>query len=527
MLRMLPPLAVVRPTLKTLLLLAVAALASFPSGSELFAQESTTEETSAEKADAKTDDEDGEDKDTENKDAEKKEPETLTVESGELLIKLETEGRLAAVEYDEVILTPEEWSSLKVERVVAHGAKVTEGDQILKLETKDLDEQIENMERSLQTSTLALRLATDELRFLKESTAMDLEQVDRTAKNAADDLKYYQEIQEEQDLKSAELSLKMAQFRLEYAQEELTQLQQMYEADDLTEQTEEIILKRTARDVEMADHALEQAKLRYDRQIETSMPREKQSMIDREARAALSKAKSVVVLPIQLRKKELEVEQLENSLAKQKEKLDNLKADREMMSVTASRSGIVFYGQAKNGKWGEIATREKQLIPGGSVGSNQVILTIVDPAKLELLASVDESQLANLEKGQTVSVRPEAIRNGRIWGRVKSVDPVVQADGKFLLSVELQAQEEALPLTPGMSCKLVVLIHRDDEAILVPKSAVFRDEFSEDNGPYVWLVAEDGAEPEKQPVTVGYTQGDKIQIVEGLSVGDEILKKAP
>lgn len=512
MLRMLLPVSAVRP------LLALTAFCFFIASAPIvFAQEGDAKEsTESKEAEKPSEDEE-----------KKKEETSLTVETSELEMKLETDGRFAATDYDEVILSPEEWSSLKVERVVAHGAEVTEGDQILKLEVESLDEQIQDLERSLQSSGLSLRLATDELRFLKESTAMDLEQTNRTAKNAADDLEYYQTVQEEQDLKSAELSLKMSQFRLEYAEEELKQLQQMYEADDLTEQTEEIILKRTARDVEMAKHSLEQAKLRYARQTETSFPRQKQEMIDQEARAALSKAKTVAMLPVQLRKKELEVEQLELSVAKQKQKLEDLKADREMMTVTASRSGIVFYGQAKNGKWGEIATREKQLISGGAVGANQVILTIVDPTKLELVASVSESEYALLEKGQIVSIRPDAIQNGRLWGRVKSVDPVVQADGKQLLTVELKADQETDAIIPGMTAKLVVLLFKSDDAIMVPKSAVFRDEFSEDNGPYVWLAAEEDEEPQKQSVSVGYTKDDKIQITEGLSAGDKILKKAP
>ena len=47
-------------------------------------------------------------------------------------------------------------------------------------------------------------------------------------------------------LKSIEYSLKPHQFQLDYSQDELDQLEKMYEADDLTEDTEEIVLKRSA-----------------------------------------------------------------------------------------------------------------------------------------------------------------------------------------------------------------------------------------------------------------------------------------
>ena len=48
-------------------------------------------------------------------------------------------------------------------------------------------------------------------------------------------------------LKSTEFSLKMTKEKLEYEEEELRQLEKMYKADDITEETEAIVLKRGTR----------------------------------------------------------------------------------------------------------------------------------------------------------------------------------------------------------------------------------------------------------------------------------------
>ena len=57
------------------------------------------------------------------------------------------------------------------------------------------------------------------------------------------------------------MSLKSSEQYLAYAAEELNQLKKMYEADDLTEETEEIILQRAQYQYERAKFSMKQLKL--------------------------------------------------------------------------------------------------------------------------------------------------------------------------------------------------------------------------------------------------------------------------
>ena len=79
---------------------------------------------------------------------------------------------------------------------------------------------------------------------------MDLEASARAKKIADEDLNYFLNINRSFLDESAEFSLKNAQQSLEYSEEELKQLEKMYKADDLTEETEEIVLKRARNEVE-------------------------------------------------------------------------------------------------------------------------------------------------------------------------------------------------------------------------------------------------------------------------------------
>ena len=83
-----------------------------------------------------------------------------------------------------------------------------------------------------------------ELDNLKESTPQKLEAAKRSHRVANEDFTYFDKTNRVQREKSARFNLKSAEQRLENALEELKQLEKMYKADDLTEETEEIILKR-------------------------------------------------------------------------------------------------------------------------------------------------------------------------------------------------------------------------------------------------------------------------------------------
>ena len=116
--------------------------------------------------------------------------------------------------------------------------------------------------------------------------------------------------------KSAAMSLKSYRDSLAYATEELNQLKKMYEADDLTEETEEIILQRTQNQVDRAKFLLEGAIKKNQEFNDIVVPREVVAMQDAYDRKKLSMSTIRKVLPVELKKKKLELQKLEEERAK-------------------------------------------------------------------------------------------------------------------------------------------------------------------------------------------------------------------
>lgn len=377
--------------------------------------------------------------------------------------ELKLSGVLEAESLHEIILRPEVWSSFKVEEAVDHGTRVKADEVLIQVETKDIDRKIEDTRRDLYKSKLSLQLAEQELEFAKKTSPIDRELAERSLENAKQDLKYFLEVTLPYLKDSAERSLKRTEYNLEYNQEELTQLEKMYKADELTEETEEIILKRTRRSVEDSEYMLERAEERTQRTLEVELPRQEAQQKASTEKTILETEKSLASQEINMRRKQHDLEQQHISFDREEEALDKLLKDRNMMTIKSPADGIVYYGQHTRGKWASVATIEKQLRKGGSVTPNAVMLTVVDPSKVFVRIDVAEKNLKDLPVGTKGIVTPTAFPDLKLDAEVSEVSLVPISDGKFDGKVTLKVKQLPERLVPGMGCEFLVELPKEEK----------------------------------------------------------------
>lgn len=386
------------------------------------------------------------------KDADSKEKDEKKAEKKELKLS----GTFVSQDVTEIILRPEAWSSLKVKEAVPHGTPVGAEDVILQLETEDIDRKIEDLRRSQYAAGLSLKLAEEEMAFAEKTFPMDRKIAERTLEHAKEDLDYYLKVTLPNAKESAERSLQNTKYRLEYTQEELDQLQKMYKEDDITEETEEIILLRAKRDVEEMKQFVERAEERTKRTLEISLPRQKVETEENTQKTVLQAEKDLASQEINLRRKQHDLDQQQIAFDRAQEQLEELVGDRNMLTVTAPKEGIVYYGQASRGKWSQVATLDKALRPGGSITANQVIMSIVDPGQMSLLIDVPEDKLKDLAVGQAGHVVPKAFPDLKIPAKVESISLVPISPGTFDGKVTLMFEKRPERLVPGMAADFVV-----------------------------------------------------------------------
>ena len=452
-------------------------------------------------------------------------PATYTVTPELFRVQISVDGVFEAQKMTEIVLKPKSWTSFKTTEAVKHGTTVSKGGVLVAFDSKTIDEAVADHQVSLTLAKLSMKQAQASLKMAEATTPMDLARAARQQRESLEDLARYLKVDKPMRKKRADFSLKSDENYLEYELEELKQLEKMYEADDMTEETEEIILKRQRHAVERARYYLESGKIQHKQTLEISMPRIEEAMKNANRLVELATERSKTTLPIALEQQRLEMEKLEVQMARSEEKLEKLLADQKLMTVKSPVAGLVYYGKCVRGKWSGGTSAADKLTTGKSVSANSVLMTIVSPRPMVVRATVPEKDLHWFRPGLRGTLRAAASPDTRATTTISEVETIPGPDGKFGIVLRATLDSEADALMPGMSCKVKLIPYQKKRTLTVPVSALETDEF-DDSKHYVHLVAADG-KSRKQPVAVGKRTAKKIEILDGLVAGDKVLKEYP
>ena len=293
----------------------------------------------------------------------------------------------------EVSIRPAAWSSpLVVYRAIELGTPVKKGDILVEFDHDKIDKAIDDAEVENAISDLALKQAEEEVPILEKALPVDLASALRAKTQADEDLKKFLEIDRAHSERNAQFMVKRSVEFLEYAKEELRQLEKMYRSKDLTEETEEIILRRQRFQVESGEFSLKDAQLRRDQTLNVDLPRQEQQVRDKAVKLTIDLEKARALLPLNLNQKRVSLAKLRHDHAKSVEKLADLRRDRDRFTVHSPADGLVYYGRCERGQWSPAAMAPK-LRKGGTIAPDEVFMTVVVPRPLDVRASVDEKEL--------------------------------------------------------------------------------------------------------------------------------------
>jgi multidrug efflux pump subunit AcrA (membrane-fusion protein) len=392
---------------------------------------------------------------------------------------------------------------------------------LIRFDPQELEENIADLEAEEQLADLAIEKEKRDLPLYERSLRLQLEAAQRASRVVREDADRFATTERPVEEETADWLVKSARFWYEYYLEELRQLQKMYEADDLTEETEEVILKRTQFYVDRYKFYLKAAELDGDRLKQLSIPRQQEAHESARETAELALAQAENSLELGLSEKQYALDKSQHARSRARLKLARLKEDQELLVLRAPSSGTVYYGRCVNGKWSEIEGVAKKLLPGGTVAAHEVILTVVDTDDVYVRAEAPEKTLPDLRVGMDAPVTVPAIGPQPLQGRLVSLSAVPVAAGKFAAEVTLRSGRDQRSPVPGVACTVKPVLYAKKNALLAPATAVGRDPWTGDH--FVMLVKGDGP-PKKRSVVAGRKTDEQVEILEGLSVGDTILK---
>lgn len=198
-------------------------------------------------------------------------------------------------------------------------------------------------------------------------------------------------------------------------------------------------------------------------------------------------------------------------IARARSALSNTEVQLSYATITAPIDGVIA----------SVATQEGETVAAGMQAPTFV--TIIDLERLQVDAYVDEVDIGKVKPGQEALFTVDTFPGREFEGRVTAIYPkAVIQDNVVNYDVVVDILDEhGGTLRPEMTASVTVLLENKADVLSVPAKAVKRHQ-----GKNVVYLARDGG-PEMREITVGWKDGQWIEILGGLEEGETVLLDPP
>jgi RND family efflux transporter MFP subunit len=152
------------------------------------------------------------------------------------------------------------------------------------------------------------------------------------------------------------------------------------------------------------------------------------------------------------------------------------------------------------------------------------LLRIINLDNMYIVTDVPEKYIANITRNKKVEVEFPVLG--------KKIDSKVRQVGNFInpanrtFKVEVSVPNKDKSIKPNLTAKLRINDYSNKNALLIPQGIISENANGEQ---YIYIVSDktgnDEAVAEKKIITTGLTQGDYIEVINGLEVGNEIIQE--
>ena len=162
---------------------------------------------------------------------------------------------------------------------------------------------------------------------------------------------------------------------------------------------------------------------------------------------------------------------------------------------------------------------ETQTDTASQYSTDTTAFTISGDTSMLLSVSVDELDINSVEQGQTAQVTFDAIEDKTFEGTVTKVGNTASASGgvaKYTVEITIPKDEK---MKAGMNASATITIEEKENIVTIPVNAL------QERGEEVFVYTEQDDEGNlsgEQQVTTGLSDGENVEITEGLSEGDVV-----
>ncbi|OAB80478.1 efflux RND transporter periplasmic adaptor subunit [Cochleicola gelatinilyticus] len=167
----------------------------------------------------------------------------------------------------------------------------------------------------------------------------------------------------------------------------------------------------------------------------------------------------------------------------------------------------------------EVITEQGSVV---SPGQTQ-LMRIVNLSDMYITTDVPESYLSDIENGKNVEVFFPVL-NKKIETKIRQTGNYINPNNRtFRIEIAVPNKDKAIK--PNLTARLKINDYTNEKAIMIPQDIISENA---DGNQYVYVlnnVEGSKAVAEKKIITTGKTQGDVIEVIEGLSDGDQLIQE--
>ncbi|MEL7070702.1 MAG: efflux RND transporter periplasmic adaptor subunit [Cyanobacteria bacterium J06581_3] len=234
------------------------------------------------------------------------------------------------------------------------------------------------------------------------------------------------------------------------------------------------------------------------------------------ARAGVENARQALDLT-RAGSREEEIAQAEAQVLQAEGALTTIETQIEDTVIRAPFSGVVTARYADPGDFVSPSTAASET----TSSSSSSILSLA--FNYQVVANVAETEIAQIQPGQAVSVRADAFPDQTFDGSVAQVAEQATVESNVTsFEVRVNLSEEARSaLKPGMNVDVEFQAGELADVLVVPTVAVVREEQGEGV-----LIMDAAGRPQFQPIETGLTVENKTEVISGLNGDEQIVLSA-
>jgi multidrug resistance efflux pump len=202
--------------------------------------------------------------------------------------------------------------------------------------------------------------------------------------------------------------------------------------------------------------------------------------------------------------------------------MDQAQQNIGKMHVPATMDGLVSIGKNRDANGGFFT--EGMTLPeyreGDQVQPGSGVAEIIDSREMEISAKINEHERNNIQVGQSVNIKFDALPDRVFRGAVKIVGGMSlrtfwesNAGGKFDVTVQLPDSDSRL--RPGLTAQIVILGDDKKNVLYIPRLALFL----KDGKRIVYVKNGAGFEPREVKIQ---SEDESRAAIEGLTAGAEV-----